>query len=305
MDDYNNILYSNFQYKLPEIEVGIIKNLLKELGSILEEPYVEEKIRYKRQTHKRSNGIKKTDESWEKTKPFVVTKLEKKEGVDKIMSDIKNSLNKVSNKNYEVQRDLLRQYLTDVALMECGEETIIKIKNALIDTACTNKFYSEIYVELYKELQDLFMESGDLEEFITVYEESINSIEFVDSNVNYDKYCDNNKLNDKRKGMAMFIVNLMKKGLMEKNRTLEIIIRLQELVLKYIDEENKMAEVEEITENIFLLITLSSIELNNKTNWKSVMDNVVKCSQMKVKDHKSISSRTIFKYMDMLDNKKS
>jgi uncharacterized membrane protein len=217
------------------------------------------------------------------------------------MSDIKNSLNKVSNKNYEAQRDLIRQYLTDVALMESAEENIIKIKNALIETACTNKFYSEIYADLYKELQDLFMETGDL---VTVYEESINGIEFVDSNVNYDKYCDNNKLNDKRKGMAMFIVNLMKKGLVEKHSTLEIIIRLQDLVLKYIDKENKMAEVEEITENIFLLITLSSMELNNETNWKSVMDNVVKFSQMKVKDHKSISSRTIFKYMDMLDNKK-
>jgi len=297
LDDYNHVLYSNFQYKLPEIEVVIIKNLLKELGSFLEDTCVEEKFRYKRQINKKTNSIKKTDESWEKTKPFMVTKLEKKEGVEKIMSDIKNSLNKVSNKNYEVQRDLIRQYLAEVALMESAEENIIKIKNALIETACTNKFYSEIYADLYKELQDLFMESSDL---IEMYEESINGIEFVDSNVNYDKYCDNNKLNDKRKGMAMFIVNLMKKGLVEKSSTLEIIIRLQELVLKYIDEENKMAEVEEITENIFLL----SMALNNETNWKFVMDTVVKCSQMKVKDHKSISSRTIFKYMDMLDNKK-
>jgi hypothetical protein len=144
--------------------------------------------------------------------------------------------------------------------------------------------------------------SGNLEELIKLYADSINTIEFVDSNIEYDKYCDNNKLNDKRKGMAIFIVNLMKKDLIEKNNVLELIIMLQELVLRYVDEDNKMVEVEEITENIFLLVTVSMKELSIELLWKSIIDNIVKLSQMKVKEHKSISSRTIFKYMDMIDN---
>jgi hypothetical protein len=303
IEDYNNILYSNFNYKLPEIQISIINGLLNEIASIItEEQSIDDKHKNKKVVNKRFN--KRMDEpNWEKTKPFVATKMEKKEGVEKIMNDVRISFNKVSNKNYEIQRDLISQYLNEISTMENAEENIIKVKDALFDTASTNKFYSAIYALLYKELRDKLLQINEnLEDFLKLYMDSINNIELADPNTDYDKYCNNNKLNDKRKGMAMFIVNLMKIDIIDKNSILKIIITLQDLVLQYVDEENKMVEVEEITENIFLLVTSSVKELSTESNWKSILDNIVKCSQMKVKEHKSISSRTIFKYMDVLDN---
>jgi hypothetical protein len=94
---------------------------------------------------------------------------------------------------------------------------------------------------LYKELRDKLLQINEnLEDFLKLYMDSINNIELADPNTDYDKYCNNNKLNDKRKGMAMFIVNLMKIDIIDKNSILEIIITLQDLVLQYVDEENKM-----------------------------------------------------------------
>lgn len=304
IENYNNIVNSRLDYKLPDTELTIIKNLLKDLGSFSnQEVIADDKYRYKKPINKKSPTNKRVEESWEKTKPFVVTKIEKKEGVDKIMNDIRGCFNKLSNKNYEAQRDLIFKYAIELVSMETNNEIINKIITALIDVASANKIYSDIYANLYKEMREQFSQiNGSMEPFLQQYMDSINVIEFVDSNIDYDKYCDNNKLNDKRKGIATFMVNLMKKNIIEKNRMLNLIIQLQDLVLKYVNEENKLTEIEEITENIFILATTSWKELNDEPLWNTIMDNIIKCSQMKAKEHKSLSSRTIFKYMDILDN---
>ena len=71
-------------------------------------------------------------------------------------------------------------------------------------------------------------------------------------------------------------------------------------VLKYIDEDNKVHEVDEITENVFLLITESKTTLENDDIWKNVIiQNIHNFILLKAKEHPSLSSRCIFKHMDM------
>jgi hypothetical protein len=304
MEHYNSIVYSNFTYKLPEVELNIINNLIKELGISIanQESITDDKYKYKR-TQSNKKYSNKCEDSWEKTKPFVATKIEKKEGLDKIVNDIRICLNKMSNKNYEAQRDLINQSIIEINATDETNENVKRIIKDLFETATSNKFYSEMYAMLYKELLEQY-EYIDviLEEFILEYTEGILLIEYVDSNTDYDKYCDNNKMNDKRKGMAMFIVNLMKKNIINFDKLLHIINYLQGLILKYIDEDNKTFAVEEITENLFLLVTSSVSVLKNESGWKTVVENITNVSQLKVKDHKSLSSRAIFKNMDIIDN---
>jgi predicted GIY-YIG superfamily endonuclease len=145
-------------------------------------------------------------------------------------------------------------------------------------------------------------EANKLEyEFIEQYKSSISSIEFVDPNVNYDKFCDNNKINDKRKALTTFIVNLMKKDLLAKSQISYLILHLIDIVFKNIDVENKNYEIEEITENIFIFITLSISDLKDHDTWESIYSKIKNLSQCKAKENLRISSRSIFKYMDILD----
>lgn len=313
MEDYNQFLHSNVEYKLPEIEANIIKNLIKELGVAFvqeKDTLTDEKNKYKRLPKKQLH--KRMEDSWEKTKPFLATKIEKKEGFEKTLTDVRGCFNKLSNKNYEAQSDIIMQHITALQNDKDNEnsnendnanENINKIIKALFDTAGTNKFYSDIYAILYKEICERFPQIANLHEtLIARYMESLTEIEYIDSNIDYDKYCDNNKTNDKRKGTATFIVNLMKKNIVEKIKITEIILKMQEYIFTYVDEPNNIYNVEEITENIYTLITGIGSELEQEPNWKLIMENVTLFSQMKVKEHTSLSSRTIFKYMDILDN---
>jgi hypothetical protein len=74
---------------------------------------------------------------------------------------------------------------------------------------------------------------------------------------------------------------------------------LHDILNQYIKETNKLNEVEEITENIYLLLT------NNHEIFKeSVQELKTKMhvlSQIKAKEYPSISSRAIFKFIDIIE----
>jgi hypothetical protein len=93
----------------------------------------------------------------------------------------------------------------------------------------------------------------------------------------------------------------MKKELFNKSDVASMILVLLDLVLSYVDVENKTNEVDEITENIFLLVSSSEKSLIESDKWSDIVDKIKTCSQYKAKEHLSISSRAIFKYKDICD----
>jgi hypothetical protein len=81
-----------------------------------------------------------------------------------------------------------------------------------------------------------------------------------------------------------------------------MIMAMQELSEKYIEEENRKSEVEEITENLFLLIASSPASLKTTDLWKTKIEpNIRKFSAYKAKDKTSLSNRVVFKYMDIVE----
>ena len=74
----------------------------------------------------------------------------------------------------------------------------------------------------------------------------------------------------------------------------------QNLINEYVDSENKTNDVDEITENVSIFITLLRDDLRDEPGWIKITENIIKCSQLKAKEKKSLSSRTVFKYMDIV-----
>jgi hypothetical protein len=312
LDNYKNIIVSSYDYKLPETIINIITNLSNELGVSFKENTKstnsqEENIGENKKYSKRNFGNKRIkpvvdEEQWEKMKSFKSTQIEQKEGIEKLINDVRVCLNKISNKNYETQRDVIIQYIKEITENKESEIELLKIKKSIFEIASTNKFYSELYALLYKDLINIFdCFKENIEPFINEYIENIQKINYVDPKVDYDKYCDYNKENDRRKAMSAFIVNLSKNDIVEKNIVVDKIIYLEELVLNYCDTENKTNELEEITENLFILITNSLTYMMHEPNWEIVVNNIKHLAQMKTKDHQSLSSRAVFKFMDILD----
>ena len=330
LDDFQRILVDGMEYKLQDTTNSLIATLnieiekyvatLPEPETINRHPNGEVRNhapynsfsstnRYRKTGFVKKhggNGSRESDST--PAEPFKATTIVKKEGVEKTMTEIKGSLNKISNKNYENQRAVILERIVGLE----NEEDIRKVATAITDIAGNNKFYSEIYADLFKELmatsdatKEYFAKQRD--EFLENYRESIRDIRFADSNTDYDKFCQCTKVNDRRKALSVFILNLTKRSVLERAQMFAIIGELQDYVDKYMEEPDRASEVEEITENIYIFVMMSLVQGNKApelADWTATLDRIRVIAKMKSKDKPSISSRAIFKYMDILDSLK-
>jgi hypothetical protein len=247
-----------------------------------------------------SNKYKEKELSWENIRNFKITKIEKKEGTDKYINDIRICLNKMSNKNYDTQQTIIIQKISEME----DEEQIIKVATAIFDIASTNKFYSEMYAKIYKELMDLYpVFKNILNDFFLQFLTSVSNLKYVDPNIDYDAFCNYNKQNDKKKATAVFIIHMMKQNVILPEKVLDIIHNLIVKIEGYMIIENQLNELEEMTElvNLFILegYTLLTSVFASSELWQQVILKIREFSQLKVKDKNSLSSRVIFKYMDL------
>ena len=183
-----------------------------------------------------------------------------------------------------------------------------QIIQSIFEVAISNSFYSEIYATFFKELLEKFSKivkyiDSLLDYYIKEYYDNIDTIVVVDSEKNYDQYCQMNKMNDKRKSFSTFITNLTKKQVLPREQLFNLIIKLQDKIIEFVDIEGNSHKIDVIIENLFILITLDidMLKDSKSDNSKLVIDNINKFSSYKAKEHKSITSRSIFKLMDIKD----
>jgi len=314
IDDLNKVTTDN----IPVIESTYPKKnmvTVRDRGERTEREHLDkEKERYVKKPQKNNYSNTKTSnmsDDWNTAQTFKATKLELKVGTEKLINDIRIALNKLSNKNVDTLKvviiDLIKQILEETDEdEETQEQEMKKVAQVIFDIASSNKFYAELYAGLYAELMKEYdILTLKLVDLVDNYKTSILNIKAVDPNQDYDGYCNYTKTNDLRKAMVSFIVHLMKKGVFEKENVVDILVYLQELVLKYAEENGRTNEIEEIIENIYLFMTLGKDELSENAVWtEKVIPNIQNLSKLRKTDlvrYASMSNRAVFKLMDILD----
>jgi hypothetical protein len=75
------------------------------------------------------------------------------------------------------------------------------------------------------------------------------------------------------------------------------------MVNSYIKQANKMNELEELNENIFILVTNGKDILSKHEKWESIISKIKFLSILKVKmkEYPSVNNKLIFKNMDILE----
>ena len=312
LSDIYDILQNGIEYKLPSSILIHIERIEKEIANssikkMYSNPTPSTTIPISNNKTLNPTSYNKFKEkekelSWENIRNFKITKIEKKEGTEKYINDIRICLNKMSNKNYDTQQPVIIQKISEME----DEEQILKVATAIFDIASTNKFYSEMYAKIYKELMDLYpVFQTILNDFLLQFLTSVSELKFVDPNIDYDGFCNYNKQNDKKKATAVFIIHMTKQNVILPEKVLDIIHNLIMKIEECMITENQLNELEEMTElvNLFVLegyVLLSSIfSLSENQLWQQVILKIREFSQLKVKDKKSLSSRVIFKYMDL------
>lgn len=247
-------------------------------------------------------------EDWGLMRSFKTTKIEVKTGADKIINDLRIHLNKMSASNYAKQRDTIiteiRQYLESE---NATHEITAKVSSAIFQIVSTNKFLSELYSDLYIELiREFPLFDVLLQEFIVSFFETIHTIEYVDPDVDYDEFCRITKANDRRKSTTTFIANTMKKGAVPAQTVMDLLTGFINAANSNIRTPNRAFHAEEITENIFILVSLCFSELRNQPEWEAVFGIVQDLSKQKIDETcPSMTNRVLFKFMDILDCAKS
>lgn len=309
LQDYHTFSFAGYDYKLPENVTQTIYSLIKELGvNTIASSRFEMKPpsftpRSAPTVRRSKNGRKEDmDDTWNRTKEFKATKIDKKEGIDKIISDIRSCLNKISEKSYQTQLKEIQGLIQSSITVEESDENIVRLANIIFDVASSNKMNSVLYANLYKELIVVFPQFQTMiTPMLSQYIEELKKIKYVNHENDYDAFCDYNKVNDRRKALVMFMVNLMNIEVLSKEEIKNTILVVQDMIQDGIQQPDKSNEVEEFTENLYLFVTMTKGDVLSNERWKSILPIVKKISEYKSKEYKSLSNRAIFKHMDIMD----
>lgn len=317
LKDFNDIAFNGFNLDLSDDIIRIISGLAQEVGS---PDYVKTPVFKKRENPmkvepsssslipKKKRGNKNmesfNDDEWGAVRSFQTTKLEDKVGLDAKIDMIRSHLNKMTDKNYIDMRNKIIDIIDSIIVDNVGADDMTRVSSILFEIASTNRFFSKIYADLYSELITKY------DEMKTVFEVSLNkftelfeSVEFIESIVDYDKFCRINKDNEKRKALSAFFMNLMNNNIITKEKIVDITRNLlcQLYSLIYID--NKKNEVDELTENIALLYKkdLYNIVKYEQIEGMTIPQLIDKLAHCKSKDYKSFTNKAIFKFMDLIE----
>lgn len=245
------------------------------------------------------------DVEWELMRSFKATKIDTKTGIEKTVNDIRVALNKMSVGNYDKQKN---------AILECvgsyfsGEDANIndddtrRISKAIFDIASTNKFYSEIYARLYKELVDVNPVFRNLlDEFVAGFTNMDNAAIYVDPDIDYDGFCAYSKVCDTRKSTSTFLVNCLKFDLILPDQLVNILCDFVYYVETHINDAEFSKLIEEVIENIYIIATMCCKELAHTGKWKGVVLPSIRGFAGHKKDGcLGLSSRATFKCMDLI-----
>jgi hypothetical protein len=339
-NDFETILNEGFVYKLKDHVIAIIQQLSEQVGAPeyiktpqFEKRYVKtEKINYtftppphyknnggnnhnQQQRKKYTNYEEVTDEHWENIRNFKATVLAKKEGIDAAIDQVRKHLNKMTKKTYDTLKTKIIDEIKSI-INETEQDTpeiieeLNKIGEALFTIASGNSFYSEMYSTLYKELMETF-DTGTSSNFMKIifknnfekFRSVFDKFDYCDPIKDYDGFCNNNKTNEKRRALSLFYINLMKLDIIDPEEIIVIIKELQKYILDSINVDGSKNITDELSEILFILITNSSHKLStyNKETWLSIVSLVKQFSGFKTTQYVSITNKSIFKHLDILD----
>ena len=275
--------------EIDEKTISLINNLAKRVGA---PNYQKTPIFKKRVKYNKKNELNE----WNDLRNFKITKLEKKvNDTDIIVDKIRSNLNKLTKDNYElIKTEIIDLINNDV---DTNKEMLKEVVTCIFDIGKTNFFWSDIYAKLYKDLSDKFHLNEIYKVDINTYTELFKDIEYVDPDDDYNSFCRNNKINENRKAFSKFLTFIMMEGLIEVSIVKNIVIDLLSKFNTFLNDKNKVHELDEVVANILIFATfdngcLCELKLNDK---------IEEISNMNSKAYPGLTQKIVFKCCDFVD----
>jgi hypothetical protein len=302
-----NIKNEGFSYELPVKTLELINRISKMVGapSYIKTPIFHKSKKnndYKNKNKKNTKPL--TDEEWDTLRTFEETKMKKiREGVEKDIALLTSHLNKLTNDTYEICYGEICEILDKLKTIANKDDMLIVCKN-IFEISSSNKFYANIFAKLlaniinkYPIMKEIF--NNNYNNFMSYFKE----FEFIDPDEDYDGFCDLNLRNEKRRAYACCVAYLVNEKIISQQEIIKHISLLIEDFYKIIDEENKKYVSEQVIEIICIMIAVTYKNIVDEEDFEeTILENINNIKTLKVRQHPSLTSKCIFKIMDLQDN---
>lgn len=313
LHDFQSIIFKGFSVTLPPDTIDKVNNIVKQVGSpnYIKTPSFQKTAR---QDHSAGGFSKKRREKaindannasqWAKIKKFQPTKVDEKTGIDADINEIRCYLNKLTDKNMDEITDkiiaMMDAYVD--AETETKDSDIKRMGDTIFDIASTNRFFSRVYADVYGALYSKYeVMQTLLATNYSAFLEQFNTIHYTSPEEDYNEFCRINKNNEKRRALSSFYLHLYFSGVLTFDKIEYLVEYMLTKILSLIKEDNKIVEVDEYTENVCILYDKDAEYSEDITfeNGLSIKDTIRDLATTKMKKYPSLSSKCIFKYMDL------
>lgn len=297
LDDFENYIKNNNIENLNEETLAIIEKIASEVGA----PEYSKTPQFNKLRKKKFNEF--NDNEWNTIRQFQATEFIKREGLDINLFNVRKCLNVLTDKNYDTILEKISNEFNEVISTKTPNDVLV-LCNLFYEICSQNILYSSLCAKLYTDLINI---SENLLNIVTknieLSKKQIDEITYIDPDENYDKFCENNKLNEKIRSQFTFFTNLMKNDVISYTFIYNIIEYLFTKLHYLIKEGNKKNELDEISELIYILVSNSfnKIRDNDNKKYDYIFKSVEEISRFKVKTTPGVSNKCIFKHMDLLD----
>lgn len=321
LKDFVDITFNGFDIKLPEETLVMITELSQQVGSptYIKTPIFQKREHTTKMAHdgigagigdfkkKRKNKATEiiNDADWETIRTFQTTKIEQKVGVDAHIDCLRFWLNKMTDKTFAESCEKILEILNQLIQEETTALDMMRVGNAIFEIASNNRLFSKLYADLYCRLiQDYAVMKDVFNENLTTFMGLFTTIEYVNPEKDYDKFCKINIDNERRKALSLFFVNLTTNKIISEQRLCSMVCDLLSKLVAFVKEDNRKNEVDELAENISILYSYnkqlfdSCEELFDGERFLTVIE---KFANSKAKTYPSLSNKAIFKFMDLIE----
>lgn len=290
-------------YELPDKTIQYIQTILDHINdpTYNRTPYFPNNKKNK----KKHNGAKQDE--LQPIHNFKKTEIIKKDGIEKEINDIRLLINKLSQQTYDKIVIILISKLNEININETYNiDSINQIGYTIFNMATTNKFNSNIYARLCSKLITEFeFMNSIIYDNITEFMKLFNNMVFVNPEEDYDEFCKMNISNEKRRSMSLFLINLYKNNVITIDIVIQYIINIQNIITNNIDDSSKKMENQELTENLYILLTnIPFLIIKKQKEWIKIYENIKFMKNLTSNSKLGISSKCKFKHMDICDQLK-
>lgn len=290
LEDFQNIYTNNpEQFNLNNYNELIIESLCNDLNIIYNKNLIKKTLKKKK---------KSESDEWENLRNFKITNFNKGNTECINLQNCRKYLNMLTENNFTIIFEKISIEI-DYVIKNKTQNDLNNICENIFILICNNTLYSNLYSKLFVYLNNKYNEFFIiLKKYINNYNDKINLINYIDPQLDYNLYCENNKKNDILKAETILYTNLVKDSILSIQDILSCINFIIENFKSKLILENFKKVNEEYSEIIYILISQLYPYFDNE--YKNYIDLIIKeICNYKNSNYPSFSSKILFKFIDI------